>query len=485
MQDNYYLQSKLDEEYSSPSPNESNLKKIHYRLNTNETKLNNIKSSISKTKAEYPWGEVWSKTTQIAEIKKFSKQANTAIIEYFWGDSTIYILGTNRDKCHFLKINQSDDLKSHIRHFKRCLTKGYVVSSKQQDFKDFTTSSSYIYNSIVKPMEEILALKSNLTDEPGSRVVFIPDGDLLLIPFEALLTAKPNKPLLVDYRTLAYFILKYPISYGYSTRFVMAGQVRKKISSINMLAFSFSNQLEEIAAGKKNLNNDRKFSELPGTAKELSRISSIISGEYFMGEQATEEKFKTEASKAKIIHLALHGLGDDKSFYKSRLIFKRSIDSSEDGNLYNYELLNLNLRAELAVLSSCESGVGKASAGEGVFSIARGFTSAGCPSVLMSIWNVNDASTANLMEKFYRLLANGTDLDISVRNAKLEYLSQSDGRLAHPVNWASFLLQGNTNSIINSNIRLYWFMIPVIVAFHLLSLFLLARFNAGNPRVIF
>ena len=175
-----------------------------------------------------------------------------------------------------------------------------------------------------------------------------------------------------------------------------------------------------------------------------------------MGEDATEHRFKTEAPDYTVLHLALHGESDTNSFYNSRLIFKQASDTTNDGSLYMYELLKLKLNANLAVLSACESGVGKLSKGEGVYSIARGFIQAGCPSVVMSLWKVNDAATAQLMAGFYQYLSAGQTTDVAIRTAKLTYIRESDRRLAHPSNWASFVNLGNTTLEANQNKNAVW-----------------------------
>jgi CHAT domain-containing protein len=141
-----------------------------------------------------------------------------------------------------------------------------------------------------------------------------------------------------------------------------------------------------------------------------------------------------------IIHLGIHGVGDEEVEDNSRLIFRK--DSLDDAELYSYEIYNLDLTAGLVVLSACESGLGRNQKGEGIFSIARAFTYAGCPASVMSLWKARDVFTAEIMVQFYENLHQGASVSTSLRNAKLQFLKQVDGPTAHPANWAAFVLNG-------------------------------------------
>ena len=163
-----------------------------------------------------------------------------------------------------------------------------------------------------------------------------------------------------------------------------------------------------------------------------------------MGNQATEHNFKSKAPNYDILHLAIHGQADD-SLFNTKLIFKNNLDTIEDGLLYDFELYDLKLKANLVVLSACETGLGKQFKGEGIYSIARGFAYAGCPSIIMSYWKANDRATAQVMNHFYKELTNGKTINRSLRNAKLAYLDQADEFSAHPASWAALVPLGDVD----------------------------------------
>jgi len=131
------------------------------------------------------------------------------------------------------------------------------------------------------------------------------------------------------------------------------------------------------------------------------------------------------------------------------LIFSDIDDEEEDNVLHNYELYNMNLPAEMVVLSACNTGSGRIEKGEGVMSLARGFRQAGVPNIVMSLWQADDESTSIIMQRFYELLKEGKEKDAALREAKLNYLSLN--RKSFPYFWSAFVLMGDDVAIKSSN----------------------------------
>ena len=129
------------------------------------------------------------------------------------------------------------------------------------------------------------------------------------------------------------------------------------------------------------------------------------------------------------------------------MVFTENKDSLEDNFLQAYEISRLNLNANLVVLSACQTGYGKFEQGEGVISLARSFMYAGVPSLVVSLWQVNDGSTAIIMKAFYKNLADGMNKAEALRKAKLSYLQQAKGIMAHPVFWSPFIQLGDSKPI--------------------------------------
>lgn len=190
-----------------------------------------------------------------------------------------------------------------------------------------------------------------------------------------------------------------------------------------------------------------KLMDLKWSEKEVRDIDRLLHGKRFLYQDASEENFNHYATDAAIIHLATHALINDNAPLYSRLLFSGSVDSSTDDFLHTYELYNMQLNASLAVLSACNTGIGKLVSGEGIMSLARGFLYAGCPNVLMSLWPVDDQSTAQIMQRFYVGLKNGLTMDDALRTAKLAYLNEADDARSAPFYWANFVLIGEANPI--------------------------------------
>lgn len=133
-----------------------------------------------------------------------------------------------------------------------------------------------------------------------------------------------------------------------------------------------------------------------------------------------------------------------------------SPDSSNDGLLHTYELLSMNLNADLICLSACNSGFGELQRGEGVMSLARGFMYANVPNVLMSLWAVPDKATGDIMQSFYAELKNGRPYEHALHQAKITYLRDADEHLSNPFYWASFVYMGDIPDHNPTNFFWWW-----------------------------
>lgn len=198
---------------------------------------------------------------------------------------------------------------------------------------------------------------------------------------------------------------------------------------------------------EENLRDTLRLRDLPWAEKELQSIASVVKSELYLRGDATEAAFKKNAGRFGIIHLAQHVILDDKEPLYSKFIFSDSPGSGEDGYLHLYELYNLRLRANMVVLSACQTGIGKNIKGEGMMSLARGFTYSGCPSVVMSLWSIDDKATSVIITDFYRKLAQGKTKDVALRDAKLNMIQSGDPVLSNPYYWSGLVVIGSTESL--------------------------------------
>jgi CHAT domain-containing protein len=176
-----------------------------------------------------------------------------------------------------------------------------------------------------------------------------------------------------------------------------------------------------------------------------------------MDEEATESNFKKNAENFDILHLAMHAVVNNEDPLYSKLAFTQKIDQIEDGFLNTYEIYNSRFNARMAVLSSCKTGFGKLRTGEGVMSLARGFMYAGCPSIVMTLWEVSDKSGARLMENFYKSLKRGRSKAEALREAKLDFLKNADNLKANPYFWSTYVVIGDSSPLFKKSLAyLYW-----------------------------
>ncbi len=181
---------------------------------------------------------------------------------------------------------------------------------------------------------------------------------------------------------------------------------------------------------------------LPYTRDQVLRIGQIYGAQarIHLGKEATTSVVKRDGPQARILHLACHGLLDNTDPLASALALTPE-NAQDDGMLRGYDVMKLKLHADLVVLSACETGRGKETRSEGIAGMTRAFEYAGARSVLVSLWDVEDRRTAQLMEVFYQALKHGAKKDEALRSAQLSLLrNEPDSR---PFYWAAFQLNGD------------------------------------------
>ena len=184
---------------------------------------------------------------------------------------------------------------------------------------------------------------------------------------------------------------------------------------------------------------------LPSAGREVLGIANLFptdSTRVFLGSEATEEAFKSAPLRSyKRIHFATHSLLNEAKISRSGVLLTLDNNPLEDGFLEVEEILDLDLDCDLVVLSACQTGRGLLLPGEGVVGLSRAFMLAGARSVVASLWNVSDISTAQLMQNFYEGIQQGSGNADALREAKLRMLD-GNNETRHPYYWAPFVLTG-------------------------------------------
>jgi CHAT domain-containing protein len=201
----------------------------------------------------------------------------------------------------------------------------------------------------------------------------------------------------------------------------------------------------QAAERAKPASRDERLAPLPEAEREVHALGALYGrarSTVLIGAEAREDRVKAEAGRFGVLHFATHGFVDDAAPLYSHLVLAQ-VPSGEDGLLEAWELMNLDLNAELVVLSACETGRGRVGAGEGLIGLSWALFVAGVPTAVVSQWKVDSASTTELMLAFHERLrgATGRSRAEALRQAALKMLRRPGYR--HPFHWAGFVVMGD------------------------------------------
>ncbi|MEL6561308.1 MAG: CHAT domain-containing tetratricopeptide repeat protein [Bacteroidota bacterium] len=384
---------------------------------------------------------------QVEEIQK-SLSPDMTMVAYFLSDSSNYAFIIQEDRFRVHDFGKIMGLDSLIHEFRK------GVQTDNQPIGNFFAANHKLYQLLFEPLR--------LNESHHKSLVIIPDKTLGYIPFEALLT-EPVAGNQSQYHNHSYLIKKFDISYSYSAEYFINSQRNDNEKALSFVGFAPSygsrqpNELEQLGTFRNALV------PLSWNKKELQQISQYIPGEQLVGKDATETEFKNYLSKPGVIHLAMHALVDDENPMNSKLAFSQARDTLEDGFLHTFELYNMGLKANMVVLSACETGYGQLKENEGIISLASGFVSAGVPSIVMSHWNVDDKITSRLMSLFYKHLSEGKRKDQALRDAKLELMNESDPAISNPYYWAAFVVVGDVSPLSDDGIPIVFWVLGLVV----------------------
>ncbi len=451
---------KIDLAYNETQLQKENDKK-QYRDSTKITtlqdkcfSLNNEAQKLSALlENRYPQYYELKYKNQTVTISKIQSaiDARTGVIEYCVGEHslTIFVITKSSFDVHTIPIPPNFD------H----LTSTFYKSIKTIGEMEYVRTGSNLYDLLIRPLERQISGKN--------RLIIIPDCTLYYIPFEALISTAPHQiNKTVDFTKLEYLLKLYEVSYSYSSSFYLNRLQHKDTTTTKELSFvgfapvfrdtdsngiflsTNATALEKDSAVLRSITVDgKRFSELKYSEREVSLVAEDFQKKgkpatSFLYNNASEENFKMNVGKYSCIHIATHGYINEEHPQLSMLLFSQPQNSSttEDGVLYANEMYNLNLNADLLVLSSCQSGLGKYVKGEGVIAMTRGFFYSGAHNIIFSLWKVYDKQTNELMVDFYEQLLEGETFSSALRKSKLQMIA--DRSTAFPSKWSGFILVG-------------------------------------------
>lgn len=371
----------------------------------------------------------------IEEVRARLLQPGQALVQYFEGEDELFIFTFTSGGCALSRIPRDPSLKKAVEAFRESI---YRWALEQEDslLTPYLQYGQFLYRQLIGPIAAQLP----------PQLIIVPDGILEYLPFEALLYEAPpaGSAAFADY---PYLLRRYRISYAHSARLLYEMR-RGEASAPRRQVLAYAPWFERVPGEGESVALRRNgLGRLYGNEEEAAHIRRLLKASVRKREEATRARFLEEAPLYSIIHLATHAKANDEEGEYSFLAFTGADDSLRDARLYAKDLFNLRLPAEMVVLSACETGLGELRRGEGVISLARGFSQAGARSLVTTLWRVSDRESAELMRLFYENLAQGLPKDDALHRAKLSFIGAAPPSRAHPFFWAAFVPTGDMSPI--------------------------------------
>ncbi|MFK7908083.1 MAG: CHAT domain-containing protein [Chitinophagales bacterium] len=414
---------------------------------------------------------------------------NQALISYFIGESSIYIFVVTLDEFEVEELEKPDDFEGMIQEF--------LQSIHSHDQTTYVQLAYQLYELLIAPIE-LHWYNFAEEEETPQQLIVIPHAELSYLPFEALISeqADENTP----YEELNYLVQNYEISYHYSAtlwQYAQGNKSERADTEHSFVGFApvyqsenanieaqealtvAANGVRSWATRSEALRSDGSWTPLPHSKEEAENIAALFEGkglssEIYLHERATKEEFQKAVETSRYLLVAAHGVVNDEKTALSGLVFypnsseplsrsstvdkdlirevetlstAGSLDNSwnNDGESKNDCILSmeetypLNIQADLVVLSSCESGIGKLHKGEGMMAVNRGFLAAGAKNVISTLFKVYDKPSSLLTQYLFETILEGDSYRAALRKAKLQLLEQEG---VSPKSWCGFVLIG-------------------------------------------
>lgn len=354
-------------------------------------------------------------------LKKLWQQQHTSLQELVFASRCF-----SNDICR-REIN----LASSKHNLISLITRGKSpFNSKARDLQIIATPNPKSPNQELRQLHQILIepIADLLSLHPNQKIIFIPQRELFFVPFPALQDATGN-----------YLIEKHPILTApaievLASTYQRKQQIKTKVKFNNFLIVGNPIMPQIPTENTKNLE---QLTPLPNAEIEAEAIAKIFNTQPLIGNQATESNVVKKMLDAQIIHLATHGKFNKSHGLKSWIALTPS--QQDDGFLTAEQIIDLNLQAELVVLSACDTGLGEITE-DGVIGLSRSFIGAGVPSIIVSLWTIPDRQTADLMREFYQSFQHNSDKAEALQQAMLKTMQ----KYPDPYYWAAFTLIGES-----------------------------------------
>lgn len=357
-------------------------------------------------------------TVALPDLQAYLKKEQSSLITYFVGDSALYVLGVTGDRVRLQKQSVGDYTRT-LGQFATLLNDPDAMN-KPINIARFRLLSNSLYGQLMAPL-----------GLPKGRVLVSPDG--YFIPFEALSRSATQ---------LDYAVKDYAFSYEYSVSLLL----KSKSTQVRTPGYQMGRFL---GVAPVDFAPSLKQVKLPDSDKALQTIAGRFPSPTLLTHgAATRRAFLAEAVNARIIHLFTHATADSTNEEPALYFADSTLQLSDLGD-------NTLPKAQLVVLAACKTAIGANQRGEGVFSLARGLAGIGVPSVLTTLWSVQNEATYQLTDLFYKYMDAGLPKDIALQRAKQEWLQKEEGINQLPNYWAGLIVVGDTEPLPSTNYALW------------------------------
>jgi CHAT domain-containing protein len=360
------------------------------------------------------------------ETRRLLKE-NQALVEYFVGDSAIFVFLLKQDGFTVKRVKKDFPLEQWVTQFRQGIEAFQFPGSKRDSLcAVYTKLGQSLYQKLLQPLEK-QGLPKNL--------VIVPGGILGFLPFDALLYEKPA--VACAFQKYPYLVRRHNISYNYSSTLfkeLLQPDTRQATKGFAAFAPSFPD------------NNGSGFGALQFNIPGAEEIAALTDGDLFQRDEATAVAFRRQAGDYGLLYLSTHAKANTDEGDFSFIVLAHEKGGYD--TLFVKDIYNLPLAADLVFLGACETGSGEWYNGEGIISLARSFLYAGARSIVTTLWSVNDQSNKSLTTSFFHRLWEGAPKDEALRFAKLDQLENAPQDLyAHPVYWAAYTPIGNMSPV--------------------------------------
>jgi CHAT domain-containing protein/tetratricopeptide (TPR) repeat protein len=421
------LNSKLAKMPQETDAKRPNRREVEEHLNAKRLQVEDFETRLYGAHPELRVKRGEMKPIGLEETAGLLGDDRSALVEYVVGEDKTFLFVITKDarqkpalKVYTIDVKQKD-LGDRIEAFRLAIEKGDSA---------FKGNAAALYDLLVRPAAAQLAGKTN--------IVIVPDGPLWNLPFQAL---QPS--------TGKYLVEQAAVSYAPSLTALREMQKKnsgKKTTDASLLAFGNPAVNKETSDKLKTVFMDESLEQLPEAERLVNTLGKMYGptrSKIYTGTAAREETAKSESPKYRIVQFATHGILNNVSPMYSHLVLAQDEkDPNEDGLLEAWEMKDLDLKADLVILSACDTARGKISNGEGVIGMTWAMFIAGAPTTVASQWKVESSSTTELMLEFHRqLLAGKVSKAEALRRAELKLMKTE--KYKHPVYWAGFVLVGD------------------------------------------